>query len=134
VRVAPLLDRVDELLPGERTGHQEALGTDPWWSGGRSPQARSFAWLLSRRGVAGAKLLGQLAPRRHRLRRLQLIAPDALESLGRLHLGQPPVDVGAETLGDRGVAGRPRPTRAHARSGANVKEPARHRIVVGVDG
>jgi hypothetical protein len=29
VRVAPLLDRLDELLPGERTSHQEALGQRP---------------------------------------------------------------------------------------------------------
>jgi hypothetical protein len=33
--------------------------------------------------------------------RLSLTGPDALESLGRLHLGQLPVDVCAETLRDR---------------------------------
>jgi hypothetical protein len=39
--------------------------------------------------------------------RPSLTGPDALESLGRLHLGQPPVDVGAETLRDRrGVLAR----------------------------
>jgi hypothetical protein len=55
-----------------------------------------------------AELLGQLAPCRHRLRRLQLVGPEAVETLGGLRPGQPPVDVGVEALGDGGRVLAPR--------------------------
>jgi hypothetical protein len=47
-------------------------------------------------------LFGQPAPRRHRLGRLQLVGPDALEAVGGLRIGQSAGDVRAEPLGDDG--------------------------------